>query len=205
LQRDVALIEEEIWKAGPEKVAEKIAEIELKIRRRLDPQQLHQQAVRLVASPKATVAIAEHTAALIEDAIAAYRSARGHVNALPDELEALSDLPARLREIGSLSQDGSNLKELEERLEAFASRIADLTLKLEAAARLNTRKIVREQALKTVTTAVVGGTITTMVAATSHILGLIDVGDMLERLSAAGEQLPTYDPPISPLPPATDV
>lgn len=126
--REIALIEPEDWDAGPERVAERIAEIEARYAPEpIDPAAIRAQAVGLSAQPELVRVTAEGLALQIEDWRTEVLRALG-ANALPDELRSMEAMPAILRGMSL----GAQLADKDKRIAALEVKIAQLIAEVEA-------------------------------------------------------------------------
>jgi len=133
MQEEIALINDEVWKAGAEAVAGEIAKIEAKYQKPSIPRDaLRAQAIRLLDQAVATELTAEQLAYQIETALTEH--ARECGNELPEEFAILERMPRTLRTISAKVQasDRSTEKiaELEALVESHAAEIQVLAEKL---------------------------------------------------------------------------
>jgi hypothetical protein len=99
LQEQVALLPDDIWQAGPEAVAERIAAIEKELQGEpLDQDALRAHAERLTSAPMLHADAAEATANLIEDAILRYK-VEAPANVLPEGYRSFETLGPAFRSI----------------------------------------------------------------------------------------------------------
>lgn len=190
LQKEIALIADVDWEKGPEWIAGLIEEIRKKYDRKpLDPEQIKEQAGRLIVQPETTALVTTSVADQIDEAIEQY-FAEAKVNQLPEALEPLHRLPPLLRAIAEASKTDERVAELEAQIEEMVATVAALTSALEKAKGKSLGKLAAETAVTTsvkiVTTAFWGG----LAAGVNHVFGIVDVGTLLERLSTAAPQLP---------------
>ncbi|KPP84898.1 MAG: hypothetical protein HLUCCA08_16045 [Rhodobacteraceae bacterium HLUCCA08] len=196
LWRDVALIEDAHWQAGPEAVAGEIDRVKRALSERrareLDPESITQQARRLLAQPVSSRFLATELAERIEDAISDFMRETG-TNCLPDALMRLERLPPILRAIAESTQSDERLAELEEQIRALVGETAalsrevvDLRAELAAKPGKGLAAIFVEQSVKTTATVLTTGFWGAVAAGISHFTGVLDVGDVLERLSGFG-------------------
>jgi hypothetical protein len=99
LQREVALIPEDVWKAGPEAVAARIAEIERDFKGEpLDQDALRSHVRRIAATPDFHADAAESVATTLDTAIRAYCQ-QAYANDLPDGFAQFEWLKSGFRAI----------------------------------------------------------------------------------------------------------
>lgn len=124
LQRDIALIDNEIWEAGPDAIAEEIARIEEEFYGRdpLDEADTKAQVQKLLASHLKSGVEARGLSSLISMALNAYR--REISNALPDELEPLEQLPSILDHIALILAGDTPATEQEAQLYSLIQDMA---------------------------------------------------------------------------------
>lgn len=134
LQRAVALIPDDVWQAGPEAVAARIAEIEAEFVP-MPPEAAREQAQVLLLRPQITVLQANGLRELIDRAVDEYR--REVCNQLPDCLQPLENLPVILHQIAETTGGVAPMTEKEAALmrllPMMAGTISDLNRRLEAA------------------------------------------------------------------------
>ncbi|MEO0487814.1 MAG: hypothetical protein AAF092_18090 [Pseudomonadota bacterium] len=183
---------ESVWDRGAAAVAERIEALERdRARVPLDADQISAQALRLQAHPVATRAFASASIAVIERASFAYTRA-ANCNALPDGMERLPQLATRMAQIAELADAKAKIAELEAQIEALILQVAALTKDLEAARPNRASKFIDKSvdvSATILTTAFWG----TLGAGLSHFIGVVDVGDLLDRLSNATSDLPAHE------------
>lgn len=186
LWREVALIENKVWEAGPEAVAEAIEDIKRKLSPPpLPPEVAAAQARRLLAQPVVTKLIANDAADRLEAAIAAHLAV---ANGLPDELKRLHTLPKLLRDMAVSSQSAEHIAELEAQIVQLVGETLGLSRDVQGLRfELSQQKgptgwaVYREQAIKTSAILSVGGAATTVVAALSYLTGITGIETAVER------------------------
>ncbi|RVT85577.1 hypothetical protein DXV76_07430 [Rhodobacteraceae bacterium CCMM004] len=99
LQRRIALIADEEWSKGPERIADLIREIEDQLRPNAPQEELAKASRRAAEHAVRTELAAVGLAEQIDASVAEYLAATGQ-NCLPDEFAALDDLPRVLRRLG---------------------------------------------------------------------------------------------------------
>jgi len=198
LQKEIALIPDADWEKGPEWIAGLIEEIRREFDKpKLDADQLTEQAKRLAAFPKTTGIIATSTADTIEEAIRAFMLAES-LNELPGSLAGLHRLPPLLRSMGENAQSSEKIAQLEEQIAALAGEVARLTTELERAKASGLGKLAKETAVKTTVQLATAGFWSIVVGGVAHMTGIVDVGTLLERLSAVGSAPPTIEQLVPP-------
>ncbi|MEM1398120.1 MAG: hypothetical protein AAGH38_11825 [Pseudomonadota bacterium] len=202
VQFAVAMIPDEDWEAGPERVAARIREIEddfSAVRSQTDRSRL--QAERLLSRAAMHALTAQETAKLIQSAVS--------INSLPAEFDGLRATPAILfamaatlqthaKKVASLEGD---LQTSQQSVHALARKVAELednigalTRELERAKGKSKRELFGEVAVSTsakiLTTAFWG----TLLAGIGYLAGYVDIADLLDRLHNA-----VTEPPVGPL------
>ncbi|PWR03263.1 hypothetical protein DKT77_07295 [Meridianimarinicoccus roseus] len=134
LQRDVALIPDGVWQAGPAEVAKRVAEIENQFAP-IPPEAARAQAQVLLLRPQITVLQANGLRELIDRAVDEYR--REVCNQLPDCLQPLENLPVILHQIAETADGDAPMTEKEAALmrilPLMARTISYLNRRLQAA------------------------------------------------------------------------
>ncbi|MCP5037972.1 MAG: hypothetical protein GY945_10275 [Rhodobacteraceae bacterium] len=206
LQREVALIPDEDWEKGPEHIAGLIEGIRKNYDRKpLDHAQVKEQAKRLVAQPETTALIASSVADQIDEAMEQY-FADANVNQLPEALEPLPHLPPILRQIAASSQSDEKIAELEAQIKELVATVQALNAAL-AKEKGKSRwqragDTAFETSIKLATTAFWGS----IAAGVSHATGIVDVGNLLERLSSVAPEIPQFiEVPQAPIKPPIDI
>ena len=203
LQKEIALIPRADWKKGPEHIAQVIEEIRKKYDRKpLDQEQVTEQAERLIAQPETTALVTSAVADQIDEATEQYFS-ETKVNQLPDALQPLHLLPPLLRRVAASSQS-NRIAELEMQINELVATVGALNDALEKAKGRSRRYLAVDTAITAtvkIATAAFWGTVA---AGVSHVTGIIDVGNLLERLSSAVSELPHVlevpaPPPVPPI------
>mgnify|MGYP001795576742 CR=1 FL=1 len=198
LQEAVALIADEDWDAGPERVAKRIREIEDDFADATSPtDRSRRQAERLLSRAAMNALTAQESAKLFQSAVSS--------NSLPPEFDAFRATPAILFAMAASLQTHaervagleSDLQTSEQSVHALAQKVAELedniealTRELERAKGKSKRELFGEVAVSTsakiLTTAFWGATI----AGIGHLAGYADIADLLDRLHNAVTELP---------------
>ncbi|WP_299428669.1 hypothetical protein [uncultured Shimia sp.] len=138
LQRRVALIEDDIWRAGPKAVAQAIHEIEQELAgpAPLEENVLRKHVEHLLKNPVISEATALNGAETLEHAISEYLRA-APANGLPEDLKHLEGLPQHFRAIARVigSQTSKEEKEalLADEISKLHARVAELEKELAVA------------------------------------------------------------------------
>ena len=135
LQLQVALIDEDVWDAGPKAVAERIARIEADWRRdadgpgRREPRYEPKDVVHLFEAPKAVSTGMFSVAAMITQEFESFRAQTG-LNETPEMFLPLERVPAKLVRIGELvsraEPDAATEQALREEIGRLNATIAEL-------------------------------------------------------------------------------
>ncbi|SFK03603.1 hypothetical protein SAMN04487991_3619 [Celeribacter neptunius] len=133
---EIALIENELWDAGAEAVAEKIEQIQKDLReKRAERFEDHARAM----IPRAPVLAkeADRLSQLIEQALSEIRKELGSPNALPDTIEPLLSVPRILHgisiELVSAETEEPRIKELAILSQALIGTVQELNTRLQRA------------------------------------------------------------------------
>ena len=212
LLRRVALIPDDTWDAGPEAVAEAIADI----RKDLAPKPLNQKELathieRLLASPDMSELAAESAAESIEKSIHEFKT-QAPANKLPDGLETLEDLPAVFRSIKSViisskSKD-EKIASLQEEINDLHSKVQKLEAELKEAQQKTLTGVFKKKYIETLATTLGSAWFKGAVClGACHFFGVAPSDITLENLRDYLDQASKAEP-ISddrPLPPIDDI
>lgn len=185
LQKEVALISDAIWDAGPEAIAFEIERIQAKFSNamerpnsvpELEQTKLTKHVKQLLASPEMTALSAEGAAETLERAIKEYMN-QAPANCLPDELAHLDALPSLFRSIARTvkSNDLGEAKEtrLLEQIIALNAKVAQLEADLKAAKEKTLNGRFKIKAIESLGTTIGSPWfLGAMALATSHFFGL---------------------------------
>ena len=132
LHRLVALIDDAIWDAGPEAVAQEIERIrrEMAGPAPLEREKLLTHVKHLLANPVMSESAALSAAETVERAIRAYKD-EAPANCLPEGLEHLEDLPGHFRAIAQVVGTTAANKDIEEELRREIESLHAKVVKLE--------------------------------------------------------------------------
>ncbi|MEP2781622.1 MAG: hypothetical protein ABJO67_00675 [Pseudoruegeria sp.] len=153
LQRRVALIDDAVWKVGPEAVAEEIARIEREMAgpSLLEEKTLLRHVQYLLKNPVLSHATAINGAVTIERAIAGYMR-EAPANCLPDGLAHLEELPMHFRAIAKVLTISppveTNERDLLVQIQGLHARVSKLEKELAVAKSKTLKGVISENAAK---------------------------------------------------------
>lgn len=193
-QRRLALIPESYWQNGASEVAKKAAEIARATNASdVTYEQLRKQSKQLVATLETTKIVGSSVSHQINNAVVEFLQA-ANLNQLPDALKPIEEVASRIQSICEFAQRSQSTEEIERQLTQLVNEVARLVEGLESSKEDPLGKIAKEQFVRTTvrlgTTAFWGS----VIAGVSHFTGIVDLGDLLDRLSIGGGNL-TADPP----------
>ena len=131
LWRDVALIDDAVWKEGPEAVAREIERLRGGGNARLDEEVIKASAERLIAHPASTMLMVGGAAEQIDNAITQFLNTSG-LNSLPSSLAPLYSVSGALKSISTLAQDDQQIDALEAEIDGLVRQMNVLRSELNA-------------------------------------------------------------------------